>query len=397
MTFDRFEIHSVLQDIETYLGYIKGNELAAEYLNRCHVQVKEQQHASSNGVTVNAELSPTYAFPCPEGQWRVTPHALLRRFTLESTTSDPGAIYELLDSFERGADESWAAGNRWSAGLSAQAYDICQYVIAPDANALAAAAESLVRDVSHKLLQVNSDWASIDTLRLNWTGGGGYSFNKFYGTYADVVASMSLLTGKAAGGFGYAATVVDQTQRGLLEHLEVVRDGLRDDLTAWVEEGQQPHRPLPSRWGVVADVAGIAEKAYYLLDYVPVVDKVKSGLEAGIEFAANSSALLVELGVPVGTKKSTTSTESSYLVADQVAETLVSTLRTDYADAFQKALDQGFSGAGRSGAGSDGDGDMVGAQELQSGWLQDLQMADDWHLPRLGNPGSMYYDGDELY
>ena len=70
------ELYDTLDDIEKYLGYLKGNEPPNDYLMTMSGDL-ESQYESSEGHAFNIALDWEYKFPCPGGAVQGAPRCAL--------------------------------------------------------------------------------------------------------------------------------------------------------------------------------------------------------------------------------------------------------------------------------------------------------------------------------
>lgn len=266
--FDYFKFYDLTDEIEKYLGTLKGNELVREYDDRVF-------SASEDGLFVPWE-TPDPEYPC--------------RFLGLSVPYNPDNtdIYkETVEEMETHWGVAFANGAKWADGIGGYIRDLCADLTIPNASLLKSSVQKFGDTAAAVEAVVPVGWRSLDDDRLtldfnSWDGLSSDACQQvvevfqakfrdeyaFYFTYAQAI-------------YAGAGAVVVQSQKGLNRTMEAIRDILRAQLAAWQESGghQPQDRPAPPEW--LADLGKVVDN---VLNLIPVVSDVKGALEniAGI-------------------------------------------------------------------------------------------------------------------
>lgn len=217
--FNHAEYESILDDIETYLGYLKGNELAWKYL----LDVKSELDAQG----ANFNQLQDFTTPGPYG-YRPRYYVPVRDGEVEAIDLD------VQEKILAGARESWHNGPKWAAGVAEQARSITRQVTSADVPAMSAAVESLWTEVYDGLAAVaNDDWAVLGALPEQWTGRAADEFASLQNDFGDLLEQYCGFTAFAAIQIGAGTRVIDAAQQALQLTVREVRDNLKKQLDAW--------------------------------------------------------------------------------------------------------------------------------------------------------------------
>ena len=105
MSFDKGHLRDLFAETETYLGYLKGNELAYDYLWQTVYWFGNQGTTPGPSTyTVDLDHYPsTYEFPCPDSFYKVRPD--ITSFTVAATPT-PSRPAPTRSSSSRGRSAS---------------------------------------------------------------------------------------------------------------------------------------------------------------------------------------------------------------------------------------------------------------------------------------------------
>jgi hypothetical protein len=392
MTFDAAHLSSVFRDIETYLGYLKGNELAYTYLEDVTwYYFDNDKTAGPSTFLLNLDHYPApYEFPCSDELYRVRPE---NRVTTFEISYDPHAVPSGTDPFEPlakqirdGADQAWHNGASWASGIGDYLYSLCAQFVRPDVPALAGGIQDLQGQVVQKLdLEARDDWANIGALLDGWHGDAAYAFKTFYANYNDTLAQLAALSAYVTAGFAAGTHVINSTQHGVIKYAESVRTALEDQLAYW-RNGAPPKNP-PETPGWVITMTEVSKDAYSLLDHVPVASTVKGYVDKAVSIGSSLKAIAEDVGIDVEPPHEDRPFEAHS--ADELYQAVTTTLDVDYYQAYDTAMNQLYSG----GPVDPDQADQVpfSAQAVE-GLLNDIKGRYDWGLPTVTDE-SLYEDG----
>jgi hypothetical protein len=177
MAFNREHFEQTLIEIETRLGYLRGNENAWRYLKETQKYVHDNYR---EGLLDVVRLDEDYSFPCPNARFQVKPY---RTFWMDMYIP-AGATFErdpYVKAIQESASMAWEDGVAWASGVAAYARSLCDQFLEPDVPTLVSAILDMQRDVVSPLVDApNDDWANLGGLNQRWTGPAAASFNEFY-------------------------------------------------------------------------------------------------------------------------------------------------------------------------------------------------------------------------
>ena len=396
MVFDRGEFYDTLDDIEKYLGYLKGNELAYDYLMTMWGDL-QREFETSEGHVFGLSLDWEYKFPCPEDRFKVRPGAHWTPSVKQDITSGRLVDWDAyVKEVQHQTDLTYKEGTDWAAGISGYLRSICAQFIKPDVTTLRDAILDLHRDVVTPLVDApNDDWAHLGGLNLRWTGAAAASFNDFYANYNDALARSGLFANLINVGFASAARVISSAQFGALEYVKKMRDGLAAQLDQWASTGWKPLGPPPDNkfpeW--VTDLPKVAESASTVAgDYIPGVKDVLNVRDNVKNIAGLVSSVADLAGVKLPERPKPIPVKTS----DEIYKTVTEALNDDYLHGFTKAMDR-LDAGGSGGGASDPAGIEAGAFSGQSivNEMRDDKATGNWDLPDVAD--SSLKDDDDYY
>lgn len=341
MGFSRAKLEQTLDDIETRLGYLRGNENAWRHLRDIQKWWIDNP-PEDGGVLFVLTLEEGYAFPCPNGRFKVEPGKapwVLHLYIPRDGRIDADAYRKAI---QEATDMAWRDGEAWARGVADYCRSVCDQFTKPDVSALVSTVLGLQRDVVQPLVDApNDDWAKLGGLNMQWNGDAAASFNEFYLNYNDTLARDGIYTSLVNVGFAASAKVISGTQFGAQFFVESILDSLDAQLDQWAEWDSEPPEPadLPP-W--VADVLKIGKDAFSVAaDLVPVVGRVKNKIEDLNDRAGNITTLVKDIedvsGRDILPKKEK---DIPVKTAEEIYTGLTETLYNDYLGDYHKALSQ---------------------------------------------------------
>ncbi|NGZ99762.1 hypothetical protein G5V59_03805 [Nocardioides sp. W3-2-3] len=251
MAFDRGDVDRALDDIQKYLGYLKGNEQAYGYLERTWNQMVTR--TNEPGIHVRqVMLRPDYRPPCPEERFRVNFTTWWHPVLCYPGGQEPD-LKAYADEVQHQTDLAYGEGVAWAAGIAGYLRSICAQFVEPDVAVLREAVLDLQSKVVARLDDVlNDDWALLGSANEKWNGAAAGAFNSFYDNYNETLGRSGHFAGMVAIGFASATRVIESAQAGLQDFLDKTRDGLVEQTRR--VGGQRPEARVPSR---ARDVPGL--------------------------------------------------------------------------------------------------------------------------------------------
>jgi hypothetical protein len=395
VSFDKAHLRSVFADVETYLGYLKGNELAADYLWQTVYYFGDHDQTPGPDTTiVDLDRYPSrYEFPCPDGQYAVHPRlssftVAYDRHSIDPNGPDPFAA--LAKDIRDQTDQAWRNGASWASGLGDSLYSLCAQFAEPDVPALAETIRAMQRDVVAGLeVGARDDWANIGALLSGWEGHAQYAFSTFYDNYNDTVAQLAVFSAYVTAGFAAATKIINGTQLGVTKYAESLRSAAQEQLGAWVRAEEQPaDTPQDPAW--IAKVEEIAKDAYGLLDHIPVVSVAKGQVDKAISIGNSLKDIAEDVGIDVEPPHEERPFKAR--TADELYTDATSTLEDDYYRPYDTAMNRLQSGDGPTDPNA-ADQVPFSGQAVQQ-LLQSLKDRYDWGLPSVPDesmaPGNHY-------
>lgn len=345
MTFDYFELSAEFDRIEEKLGYLKGNELAWDYLVAARDQLGGFSAPGDDYMPVNIWLQDV-VFPVPGHE--VDPTRWFEfifwvPFDVVRDHPDPQGLHAEREKYvkdvAKGALEAWHNGASWASGLASYCRQITDSFTRADALAICSALEDLHTYVTSDFsVSVLDDPYGIETIRTQWTGKSGSSFNTFYANYDGQVAQMAWATVQIAQTFAAGAHVIHATQQGVLEFARSIVKIIDAQLEGWTPIGPAP-RDAPETPPWVADVTKIVTSGWKVLGHVPVVKDVKSQFDAVISAGTDVSNFVKTIADVTGTDLPTLSKSLDAADSDEIYTLLTDTLYNDYQQKYVAAMD----------------------------------------------------------
>jgi len=279
MSFDHHRLFQLTQDIERYLGYLRGNELVREYTEKQSLDAEDQASTSPDGF-LNSFPADLYTSTPEESEFACDFYAQRISAPFYGTDEPTTESRQFFRSIQLGMKQSWENGALWADGMGAELRAICQPFTSPSARRLNNIAESLTSLSNSSLagllpndFAADSDGQNFGSTLDDWQGDAANTFQSFYDNLADRGNGYAMCAGFAAGWVAGTAGLIAAAQTGVLKFLRVVRDGLRIQLEEWAATHGNPQDwRKPADWGLVGDIATVAAD---IAELIPVVDKYK--------------------------------------------------------------------------------------------------------------------------
>ena len=395
MAFNVSDFEGVLDKIETYLGYLRGNENAWKYLRESQQWMEDN---FTEGLLYPFRLDENYAFPCPEGKWKVEPSRMVifNIYLDHDQRFDRDAYVKAL---QESIDMAWEDGVAWARGVADYARSVCDQFTQPSVSLLVSTILAMQRDVVSPLLDnPNDDWAELGNLRTHWQGEAADEFNVFYDNYNETLRRDGTFTHMVNVGFAAAANVIGKTQHGAQFFAESIRDGLEAQLDEWAHWDREPPDPSPPPpW--VADVLKIGTDALSVAaDLIPVVKNVKDKIDDYNKKSGNLTKLLKDVEEVSGKnilpeKKK----DIPVKTAEEIYKGFTETLYQDYYEAYGKALDE-IQNGGQAPSEVPDPSQLTGAAFSGAGVVAQMKSdkeQGDWSLPDV--PDESLAGGADYY
>ena len=390
MAFDPVHFESTLVDIETHLGYLRGNDVAWQYLEQYPLETDLPDNLPDGGegvISGPVHTDDDYKFPCPDGTYAVNPKSVLLTYI---STTDPNDFTTYVKTVQANVDQAWNNGQAWSTGIADYARSVCNQFTQVEVPKLSEEVRLMQTSVVDKLLlnESNDNWAELGSLYTQWSGAHATAFQNFYENYNDVEARYGRYLSEITTGFAMFAGLAGATQLGVQKFADEVLEAIKAQLAQWVAYHGDPGSAAGTPpW--VADVPAVAEQLLGLATYLPVIGTGAAAAQKGVSGAKQVWALLDrflgEGDIPASPRKIPVRT------AEEIHTGFTDTLYTDYLTAYQDALDTLNTGAA---SGSVDGGNLNKQTYSAKNLLQAMADADTgWEVPV--NPDSLAGPDDD--
>lgn len=396
--FNIGDFYRAVLDIEKYLGYLKGNELAYDYLQSVNDASRFTDTYDSETYDQEYVGLRDWHTPCDDGQFQVHFQGggggLSEAYFLVPFNASESERQAIRDEIKANLTKAWNNGPTWSEGIYEYVNDVTRQFVKPDVQTMAQATHTIANDVVEELrYEINDDWANIEYLLDDWHGDGAGAFTNFYSNFNDVLARFGMMAGHVAVGFAAGTRIINGYQQAVMEFVDSVREGLRGLLAMWVE-GQRP----PSYFGSmefpawIADAYKIAKPIYDVLKLIPQVKAVTAPVDAIITITTSASTLIGMLPEGQETVKAYDFAGSE---ADAVYEEFTNKLFSEFYQAYTDAMQEVADPGGEVNVDAAADVGFSASRVEQE--LLELQgdLA-QWDLPEVP-PGSLYDPGRDSY
>ncbi|MDN4162509.1 hypothetical protein [Nocardioides abyssi] len=365
--FDRTQFDADLDDIETYLGYLRGNELMWQTFHDFQLSMIDQ-------VPWPAPFD--YTSPCPDGRFQVPfDHYPLIEVSIPEGDAE-ALIRQRVEQLTDAMDQSWRNGQAWAAGVAGQARAVCEQFTEPFVPTLRGAMDLMQARVVNKLqVSANDDWANLGGAAAQWNGQFAGQFRNFYDNYNDVVARFGLFCSWINLGYALGTKIIAATQLGAGKFVTSLKKNLEGQLDHWADNGgDKPNDP--SDWPAwVGDVAAVVQSTIGVASDIPVVGEVAGVLD----MVGKTQTLMSDIDTLVGggllpEKK----TYDAVMTAEEAYELFTTTLYDDHYQAFRTGMDQLDVG----GAGSNAYERSISGQSILE-MMRETKRRGDWGLPTI--------------
>lgn len=364
--FDRTDFENDLDDIETFLGYLRGNELMWDVFH---------QHELSTLNEPPWSVAWEYETPCSDGRFKVD----FDHYTMIDVIVAEGEATQLEQKAQDLKDrmsDAWRQGPAWAAGVAAQARSICDQFTEPYVPTFAAAIDLMQSRVVNKLqISANDDWARLGHVQQEWSGQFAGNFNEFYDNYNDVISRYALFASWINVGFAKGSKIIAATQLGAGKFASSLKKNLEGQLDNWVDQhGGKPSDP--SEWPAwVGDVAKVIDSTLGLASDVPIVGELAdlSGLTKDVVSLMEDVDALVGGGLLTEKKE-----YGDVITAEAAYDLLITTLYDDHYKAFK----EGMQGLNTGAEGSDSLERSISGRGLLE-QMRDTKRRGDWALPEV--------------
>lgn len=334
--FDVEEFKSLASDIERYLGWLKGNELAQEWLDAN--RFTDSESTTEDGAT-NLWWFRSIA---PEGQFSVT-------FREPKIMLASGQHHEWAQKVQ----QVWESGAAWTEGVAEYLYSLCIDVARPNADALHASVVAVQKAGDQLQGAIVPDWTGLNL--ESWVGESHDAFQGTIDTFAAKLSDQYLAYWRhSEASYAAACAILVQIQSGLIPFMTAMRDGVREQLTGWVALGGPPQvNKIDPK---LVDAAKVVSK---IVGMVPVVGDVKGKIEDGVEITNGILGLFMDEPVKLPDDFEMRTSDSIYI-----------DITTSLTDAFARGVQSGY--------------DTLRAEATSSA-LHAQQGMNPWFTPRYSN------------
>lgn len=297
MAFERIEFFKICMDIEKYLGYLRGNELAAEYLETVNhsdpPDSELRELYQQRGISLDG-----WKTPCPEEKWKVQAHGHYGGPTgvtlwLPYDVSD-AEVEQVESEIKTNLTTAYNNGLGWADGLALYLDNLCQQFTHVDVSAMANAVLDIKQEVVTELgLGARDDWAGIGKMLERWNGQGATSFYGFYENYDDALELFTVMSAQICGGFAACTGLIHGTQEAAMKYVESVRAAIEIMAAFWVECGLTTPPSNPGDAEVdIANILAIAGDIWALLRLIPSVKKATEGVNTAVDAIKHLTSLV---------------------------------------------------------------------------------------------------------
>lgn len=298
MAFDRVGFFQVCMDIEKYLGYLRANELATEYLETLNAQRPEGELAELY-QEYYVRLS-DWSTPCPDGKWKVRAHESYGGSSGAKVVIPFDATEEEKSRIDRevkaNLETSYNNGLGWADGLAMYMNGQCQQFSHVDVDAMASAVLDLMTNVTEELeYGARQQWTDIGKMLETWRSQAATQFFLFHENYSSALSLFAVMSAQVGGGFAAATAVIHGTQEAAMKFVESVREALEAMLAFWVECGLTTP-PDPDFDIDVGKILAIAGDVWTLLRLIPPVKAATEGIDTVVTAVTAVKSLVEHAG-----------------------------------------------------------------------------------------------------
>lgn len=312
--FDLARFYDLTDEIEDLLGILSGNNAVKDWWGAYQDSLGDRPRVAQGLGYISQPSDMSYSV-----------QFLFHGHPGDTTEEQLNQI--MTDAYEA-ADQCFQNGVKWAAGIAGYLRDICASFTRADADRLKGAAQDLANVRVELEAAVPADWT--DLVLTEWIGESRNEFWNFYTELHDKGQEYVRYFAYAEAWFAAAAAIAVQTQNGLIDLLEGVRDNLRSQLEQWVETNGSPYsfgphdNPIPEIASFVGDVVGL----------VPAV----GGTVTSVRNVVSKTAALI--GMIDTYTPSIEQVSFTLESAEAVYTTLTTTLHDDFLKAFNDGMDR---------------------------------------------------------
>ncbi len=363
--FDHGEFDKALDDLEEYLGYLKGNELAAKTFYEFGLSTIDLQPAITEF---------DYTTPCPNGRFAVK-YDRYPSIDVGLPADDWGIEQAQAKAKElkEAMDVSYQFGLNWASGIAAQARSICDQFTEPYVPTLTAAMDLMQAKVVNPLqVSANDNWANLGGQASLWGGDFADEFHNFYDNYDNVMSRFSVFCGWINLGFGLGTKIIAGTQLGAGKFVTSLKKNIESQLDHWVDSGGDTPSD-PSEWPAwVGNVASLVDSTLSLASDIPIVGEAADLVELTKKLGAVAQDIDGLLGGNLLPEKET---YSAVMTAEAANDLMMRTLYDDHYQAFTNGMDRLDVG----GEGSNSEERGISGTRLLN-MMKDVKFRRDWGL-----------------
>jgi hypothetical protein len=314
------DFEAVTEEIERYLGILKGNETAWEWRENY-----KNDYFSHYGAPYSP-IPPTFQTSPPGGEYTVFFHDLLLPDEAFGEGQDKAEFGRQIN--ER-CETSFTNGFNWSKGIAGYLNDLCADIIRPDAGDLKLSVQAFRDSMVEVEASLPVQWTDLDF--TSWIGGASDDCQLLVTTLHSMVRDQYLTYyAHSFALYGGACALATAAQEGLVDAMKAIRDGIKDNLQAWQNLGAPPFDVGP----IDPQVVALGSIATTITGKIPGVGTIQSAV---FDFAGLGSEILGLFGVDTGELLSYTLDAQD---ADTVYTEMTTMLQDKYLTPLQNGMDQ---------------------------------------------------------
>lgn len=325
-SFDYLEFYDLTDDIEKYLGYLKGNEAVRDYADLVKDDVPPGVDVYDCSLEWTDWQSQADYSPLITRIWYPIP--------FDEFQNDDQARLHYLQQIDKNCNTAFDNGKAWAAGIGGYIRDRFSAITRVEATSLT--------DVVNRFASLSIKLESVIPPLWDQFGDNFLNFKSWNGTAAEAYDGVrehiqtvfhdqyALYFAHASALFGGAAALAIQTQKGINPMLTDVRDEIKSQLVRWYECGGRPEDVGPMS-PKVADVVDLADT---ISSHIPVVSDVVGGAK-DVAKAAQDIAKICGTSIDLNPLPTPFDAKSSA----EIYEGLMSTINNQYLTPLQNGLD----------------------------------------------------------
>ncbi|GAB2981553.1 hypothetical protein [Nocardioides montaniterrae] len=210
--FDLSTFTSQLAEIETYLGYVRGNEAVETEAAQINARFSDD----------NDSKAVIFLSHCPD--------ASCRRGNALRLAYPDDLEQQVFDALHA----AWDTGPTWASGIAGYLGSITNQITEPYIPGMTSAISQLQTGVVQQLKALkDDDWAYIDGLYDAWDGDAGRKFQTLYDNYNERMNIWGQYAGSATLGFALATALIAGHQTAVGKYVESIRNGVRTMAQTW--------------------------------------------------------------------------------------------------------------------------------------------------------------------